>query len=35
MSELFGSHAPFVWGALAAMAAGIALELWTLRKAAR
>jgi hypothetical protein len=32
MTGLFGAHAPFVWAALAAVAAGIALELWSLRK---
>ena len=32
MSELFGTHAPFVWASLAAVAIGIALELWSLKK---
>lgn len=32
MSELFGAHAPFVWASLAAVAIGIVLELWSLRK---
>ncbi len=32
MSELFGNHAPFVWASLAAIAVGIAVELWWLRK---
>jgi hypothetical protein len=32
MSPLFGAHAPFVWAALAAVAVGVALELWSLRK---
>lgn len=35
MSGLFGEHAVFVWASLAAFALGIALELWTLRRAAR
>lgn len=32
MSELFGAHAPFVWASLAAVAVGVLLELWSLRK---
>jgi hypothetical protein len=32
MSELFGAHAFYVWVSLAAVAGGIAIELWTLRK---
>jgi hypothetical protein len=32
VTELFGSHAPFVWASLAAVAVGIALELWSLRR---
>lgn len=32
MSELFGAHAPYVWASLAAVAIGIAIELWGLRK---
>lgn len=35
MSELFGAQAPFVWSALAAVAVGIALELWSLRQRGR
>jgi hypothetical protein len=35
MSELFGAHAPFVWGSLAVVAVGIAIELWTLRRGGR
>ena len=35
MTGLFGDHGAFVWISLAAVAIGIALELWTLRKAAR
>jgi len=33
--ELFGSQAPFVWASLAAVALGIAIELWSLRRQAR
>ncbi len=32
MTELFGAHAPFVWASLAAVAGGVLLELWSLRK---
>jgi heme exporter protein D len=32
MSEFFGAHAFYVWGSLAAVAIGIALELWSLRR---
>ena len=32
MSELFGGHAFFVWTSLAAVAIGIAVELWSLRR---
>jgi len=32
---LFGEHAAFVWISLAAVAIGIAIELWALRRAAR
>jgi len=32
MTELFGAHAPFVWASLAAVAVGVLLELWSLRK---
>jgi len=32
---LFGPHAAFVWISLAAVAVGIALELWSLRRSAR
>ena len=35
MSELFGPHAAFVWGSLAAVAVGIAIELWSLRQLGR
>jgi hypothetical protein len=30
--QLFGAHAFYVWSALAAVAAGIAVELWALRR---
>ena len=32
MSELFGAHAPFVWGSLVAVAVGVLIELWSLRR---
>ena len=32
LTELFGAHAPYVWTALAAVAVGMALELWSLRR---
>jgi len=32
MTELFGAHAPYVWASLAAVAVGIAIELWSLRR---
>jgi len=32
MSELLGAHAFFVWTALAAVAVGITIELWSLRR---
>jgi len=35
MSELFGTHAPFVWGALAMFALGMAVELAQLWRRAR
>jgi len=35
MNELFGEHGAFVWISLAAVAIGIAVELWTLRRATR
>lgn len=35
MTDLFGTHAAFVWASLAAFAVGIAVELWVLRKGTR
>ena len=35
MSELFGHQGAFVWASLAAVAVGIAVELWTLRRRAK
>ena len=35
MNDLFGAQAPFVWASLAAVAAGMAAELWALRRRAR
>ena len=35
MSNLFGNHAPFVWASLAAVAIGIVVELWSLRRGGR
>ena len=35
MNELFGAQAPFVWASLAAVAIGIAAELWALRRRAK
>jgi len=32
MTELFGAHAFYVWASLAAVAIGIAVELWSLRR---
>ena len=32
---LFGAHAPYVWGAVGAVALGIALELFVLWRSAR
>ena len=32
MTELFGAHAFYVWTSLAAVAVGIAIELWSLRR---
>lgn len=32
MTTLFGTHAPFVWASVAAVALAILFELWTLRK---
>ena len=32
MTELFGAHALYVWASLAAVAIGIAVELWSLRR---
>lgn len=32
MNELFGANAFYVWSSLAAVAVGIAIELWSLRK---
>ena len=32
---LFGEHAAYVWISLAAVALGIAIELWSLRRSAR
>lgn len=34
MNGLFGEQAPFVWASLAAVAIGIAVELWSLRRRA-
>ena len=35
MNELFGHQGAFVWASLAAVAAGIAVELWRLRRRAK
>lgn len=35
MSDWFGVHGAFVWASLAAVAAGIVLELWWLKRQAR
>ena len=35
MNDLFGAHTPYVWASLAAVALGIALELWSLRRGGR
>ncbi len=32
MNELFGAHAFYVWASLTAVALGIAVELWSLRR---
>ena len=32
MNELFGAHAFYVWSSLAAVAVGVVIELWSLRR---